>query len=299
MAGLRFFRGILATPQGVFRANGGASGFCRRRLYDFSLLPALRPNIGIILFSTSAEYKQPEWNRTSNGGGGGGIALDEVKRILRLANVEALKKKLESDGKNFITQTELLNMCRSMGVAQSDEEAADFAKALDAAGVILIFRNKVYLHPEKVAELVMNAVPLALAPEDDHRRQELERLWKEKEEIDRIAHRHVRIVLWTGLCCLSMQTALFFRLTFWELSWDVMEPIAFFVTTGGLLIGYMYFLMTSRDPSYQDVMTRLFLSKQRKLYKTRKFDVDRFLELQKQCNCPLDFKHSKKAVFGN
>ncbi|GLJ37094.1 hypothetical protein SUGI_0751820 [Cryptomeria japonica] len=298
MARFRFFRGILATAQGVLRANGGASGFCGRRLFDYSLLPALRTNI---LFATSAEYKQPEWERTSNGGGGGGggIALDEVKRILRLANVEALKKRLEADGKEFITQIELLKLCRSMGVAQSDEEAEDFAKALDAAGVILIFRNKVYLHPEKVAELVMNAVPLALAPEDDHRKQELEKLQKEKEEIDRIARRHVRIVLWTGLCCLSMQTALFFRLTFWELSWDVMEPIAFFVTTGGLLLGYMYFLITSRDPSYQDVMTRLFLSKQKKLYKKRKFDVDRFLELQKHCKSPLDYKNGKEAVLGN
>ncbi|KAH9308995.1 hypothetical protein KI387_036906, partial [Taxus chinensis] len=242
MAGSRIFRGILATAQGVFRANEGCSGLCRRRVLGFTVLPTLQSHIRLlpppVLFSVSPECKPPERNETSNGSGCGSIALDEVKRILRLANVEALKKRLEADGNEFITHQELLKMCLTMGVAHSDEEATGFAKILDAAGVVLIFRDKVYLHPDKVAELVMNAVPLALAPEDDPRKQEMERLQKEKDGIDKIAHRHVRIVLWTGLGSLSSITALCFRLTFWELSWDVMEPIAFFATTGGLIVGY-------------------------------------------------------------
>ena len=37
-----------------------------------------------------------------------------------------------------------------MGVARSNEEAAALAQVLDEAGVILLFRDKVYLHPDKV-----------------------------------------------------------------------------------------------------------------------------------------------------
>lgn len=33
-------------------------------------------------------------------------------------------------------------------------------------------------------------------------------------------------------------------LTWWELSWDVMEPVAYFVSLGYSLIAYMYFLYT-------------------------------------------------------
>ncbi|KAJ0501778.1 putative calcium uniporter protein [Helianthus annuus] len=67
-----------------------------------------------------------------------------------------------------------------------------------------------------------------------------------------------------------------------------MEPIAFFATTSGIIVGYAYFLITSRDPTYQDLMKRLFLSRRRKLMKKHKFDVERFLELQKKCKSPLD-----------
>ena len=49
----------------------------------------------------------------------------EARRLMRLVNVEA---------------------CESMGVARS----VAFAQVLDEAGVILLFRNKVYLHPDKV-----------------------------------------------------------------------------------------------------------------------------------------------------
>ena len=36
----------------------------------------------------------------------------------------------------------------------------------------------------------------------------------------------------------------FAYLTWWELSWDVMEPVAYFVSLTYSLIAYMYFLYT-------------------------------------------------------
>jgi len=35
-------------------------------------------------------------------------------------------------------------------------------------------------------------------------------------------------VAYSGFAVLAAQTAFFARLTYWELSWDVMEPIAYF-----------------------------------------------------------------------
>lgn len=130
--------------------------------------------------------------------------------------------------------------------------------------------------------MVRKAVPLALLPEDDPCRDELKKLEEKKDEIDTLAHKQVRRILWTGLGAAVVQVGLFFRLTFWEFSWDVMEPIAFFTTTAGIVIGYAYFLITSRDPSYQDLLKRLFLSRQRKLIKRHNFDIQRLLELQRK-----------------
>lgn len=140
----------------------------------------------------------------------------------------------------------------------------------------------------QVVELVRKAVPLALTPENDPRREELNQLQKKKEEIDMLAHKQVRRILWSGLGFLVAQIGLFFRLTFWELSWDIMEPIAFFTTTAGLIAGYAYFLITSRDPTYQDLLKRLFLSRQRKLMQKNNFSMEKYMELQKHCKCPLD-----------
>ncbi|KAL5720698.1 Calcium uniporter protein 1 [Ranunculus cassubicifolius] len=242
---------------------------------------------------------------TSNSGGGNGvggegeaISFAEAKRLMRLVNIEALKRKLGMEGEEVIGYSDLLKACESMGVARSNEEAIAFAKVLDEAGVILLFRDKAYLHPDKVVDLVRKAVPLALSPEDDPRKDELITLQKKKEELDSLAHKQVRRILWAGLGFSITQVGLFFRLTFWEFSWDVMEPIAFFATTTGLVVGYAYFLFTSRDPTYQDLMKRLFLSRQRKLFKQQNFDMDRFIELQKCCKSPLDAASATRGRIG-
>ncbi|KDP45659.1 hypothetical protein JCGZ_17266 [Jatropha curcas] len=248
-------------------------------------------------FSGTAEKDS---NKQEGGGGGGteNITCAEVKRLMRLVNVEGLKIKLGMEGKEVIPYTDLLQACQSLGVARSQEEAAAFARVLDEAGVVLLFRDKVYLHPDKVVELIRRAMPLAFTPEDDPMRVELRTLQERKEEIDILAHRQVRRILWCGLGIALAHIGLFFRLTFWEFSWDVMEPISFFATTTGIIVGYAYFLFTSRDPTYQDLMKRLFLSRQRKLFKKQKFDVEKFKELQKKCKVPLDASTSIKNRTG-
>ncbi|KAJ0509688.1 putative calcium uniporter protein [Helianthus annuus] len=180
-----------------------------------------------VLFSSSAD------------GGGDNISYAEAKKLMRLLNVEALKRKFGTEGKEVIGYSELLQACETTGVCKSLPEAKAFATVLDEAGVVLIFRDKVYLHPDKVVDLVRRAVPLALTPDDDPRREELKTLQAKQEEIDRLAHQQVRWILYSGLGFSLAQIGLFFRLTFWEFSWDVMEPIAFFATTSGIIVGYL------------------------------------------------------------
>ncbi|KAF6150134.1 hypothetical protein GIB67_023089 [Kingdonia uniflora] len=81
------------------------------------------------------------------------ISFAEVKKLMRLVNVESLKKKLGMEGEEVIGYSDLLKACETMGVARSAEEAAAFARVLDEAGVLLLFRDKVYLHPDKQSEV--------------------------------------------------------------------------------------------------------------------------------------------------
>ena len=137
-------------------------------------------------------------------------------------------------------------------------------------------------------DLVRKAMPLALTPENDPGKEELKKLQAQLEDINKLAHKQVRRILWSGLGFLITQVGLFFRLTFWEFSWDVMEPITFFTTTTSLVVGYAYFLITARDPTYRDFMERMFESRQRKLIQRQNFNLDKYLELQRRCKDPLE-----------
>ncbi|KAJ6885267.1 hypothetical protein NC652_032072 [Populus alba x Populus x berolinensis] len=69
---------------------------------------------------------------------------------MRLVNVEALKMKLGMESREIIPFSDLLEACQSIGIARSHDEAVTFAHVLDDAGVVLLFRDQVYLHPDKV-----------------------------------------------------------------------------------------------------------------------------------------------------
>ena len=76
------------------------------------------------------------------------VTAEEARRLMRLANVEALKRRL-GDGE-VIPYAELLRACEEAGAARTRGEATALAGALDEAGVVLLFRDKVYLQPDKV-----------------------------------------------------------------------------------------------------------------------------------------------------
>jgi hypothetical protein len=52
---------------------------------------------------------------------------------------------------------------------------------------------------------------------------------------------------WLGLAGLVAHWAAFARLTYWELSWDVMEPAAFLVSQLWVVIAYVYFMFTRME----------------------------------------------------
>lgn len=127
-------------------------------------------------------------------------------------------------------------------------------------------------------------IPLAPADEEARRSMQIELLKKmedEKAQIDERAEAQVRRELWAGLVFMMAQTVGFMRLTFWELSWDVMEPICFFVTSLYFMAGYAFFLRTSRDPSFEAIFHVRFLARQRRLISLHNFDIHRFHHLRR------------------
>ncbi|KAJ7958067.1 Calcium uniporter, mitochondrial [Quillaja saponaria] len=210
-----------------------------------------------------------------------GISAKDARKILRLSQVEKLKAKLKEIPKNSISYSEFFRIC--VEGCENEDQGAEFAKVLDESGNVIVLGNVVFLRPEQVAKAMECLISESIANPNDPRRTELEQMEKQKGVIDEKAERLVRGELFCGLGFLLVQTLGFMRLTFWELSWDVMEPICFFVTSLHFGLAYAYFLRTSTEPSFQGYFYRRFKAKQQRLMKTHNFDMDKFNQLRKAC----------------
>lgn len=205
----------------------------------------------------------PKWKKSA----------EEGRRLRKLVQMDSLIKRLRQIPHASISREEFLQICME---SAGEEDANEVVKSLDESGQIIIVGDCVYLRPEQVARVMENILPLL----NDHHREELEEMKKQKAEIDAEAEKIVRRELWGGLGLMSLQTAYLMWLTFWKLSWDVMEPICFFVTSSYFLAGYAFFLTTSTDPTFENIFTVRFKNRQKRLMKTKNFNIERYKELR-------------------
>jgi len=69
---------------------------------------------------------------------------------------------------------------------------------------------------------------------------------QKKIELARLAEKRTTTLTWVGLGLMSVQFGILARLTWWEYSWDIMEPVTYFVTYGTAMACYAYFVMTKQ-----------------------------------------------------
>ncbi|KAK1322626.1 hypothetical protein QJS10_CPA02g00098 [Acorus calamus] len=219
------------------------------------------------------------------------ISVDATRKLLRISQMEAAKSRLRRIPRSQISFSEFVRICGEGGT-----DGRDLARALDESGSVIVLGDLVFLRPDQVAKAIEGVIPGSTTTEVEPRREELEAMEREKAEIDRESEASVRRELWCGLGFLVVQTMGFARLTFWELSWDVMEPICFYATTSYFIAGYVFFLRTSRDPSFEGFFESRFAAKQRKLMRERGFRLGRLQELRRFFGYPSE---SRPRVAGN
>ncbi|CAA7393811.1 unnamed protein product [Spirodela intermedia] len=282
-----FLRRVLLQSRGIVESSSASSGSLERlplpvgnklleRLRSINgdriRLDMLHPPVQIPIPPDRKEEKTAEAAPS--------ISVEEARKILRLSMTEVVKARLRETGKSSIPYSEFVRICCE-GSGQL-EQGLSLARALDESGAVLVLGNVVFLRPDQVAKAIERVIPQPLlSAVDGPQLDELRELERQKAEIDSLAKAGVRRELWGGLAYLVLQTAAFMRLTFWELSWDVMEPICFYVTSIYFMAGYTFFLRTSRDPSFEGFFESRFASKQRRLMQAAKFDLARFKELRR------------------
>ncbi|XP_075791121.1 calcium uniporter protein, mitochondrial isoform X1 [Pelodiscus sinensis] len=99
-------------------------------------------------------------------------------------------------------------------------------------------------------------------------------------EISRKAEKRTTWVLWGGLAYMATQFGILARLTWWEYSWDIMEPVTYFITYGSAMAMYAYFVMTRQEYVYPDARDRQYLLFFHKGAKKTRFDLEKYNQLK-------------------
>ncbi|XP_068445394.1 calcium uniporter protein, mitochondrial-like [Clinocottus analis] len=114
----------------------------------------------------------------------------------------------------------------------------------------------------------------------DNLKQELSPLEKMKAQLSNTAGFHSSRVVWTGMALLSVQGGALAWLTWWVYSWDVMEPVTYFITYATSIGAFSYYVLTKQDYLYPDVKDRQFLRYFYKAAGKNKFNVEKYNELK-------------------
>ncbi|CDY71861.1 BnaAnng39050D, partial [Brassica napus] len=136
------------------------------------------------------------------------VTVDDVKKLMRAAEMEMVKSKLREIGKNWVPLSEFVRVC---GENSSDPEQGNrVANMLDQAGNVIVLGNFVCLKPEELTSAVAGLIPTNEPTRDAATIQEFEQLEIIKSDIDKRADDMVRRELMAGLGFAVAQTIGFF-----------------------------------------------------------------------------------------
>eukprot|EP00062_Callorhinchus_milii_P001512 gi/632936710/ref/XP_007895829.1/ PREDICTED: calcium uniporter protein, mitochondrial [Callorhinchus milii] len=108
---------------------------------------------------------------------------------------------------------------------------------------------------------------------------QIEPFEKIKMDLARKAEKRTTWVLWGGMAYMATQFGILARLTWWEYSWDIMEPVTYFITYGSAMAMYAYFVLTRQEYIYPDARDRQYLHFFHKGAKKTQFDVEKYNQL--------------------
>ncbi|XP_031231338.1 calcium uniporter regulatory subunit MCUb, mitochondrial isoform X1 [Mastomys coucha] len=114
----------------------------------------------------------------------------------------------------------------------------------------------------------------------DHLKEQLRPLEQVKAGIAARSEAKTNGLLWAGLALLSVQGGALAWLTWWVYSWDIMEPVTFFLTFANSIVFFAYFIITRQNYTYPSLWSRQFLQLFHKTSQQRSFDVEQYNKLK-------------------
>ncbi|XP_042340405.1 calcium uniporter protein, mitochondrial-like [Plectropomus leopardus] len=190
----------------------------------------------------------------------------------RVANTTLIDDLLDKDFQLVINNA-VYNVCAPEKVCTSSEHAMELE---DMKHVVQLLHTALHLpehHLLKERELLEKM---------DNLKQELSPLEEMKAQLSQKANFKSSRVVWTGLALLSVQGGALAWLTWWVYSWDVMEPVTYFITYATSMGAFAYYVLTKQDYVYPDAKDRQFLHYFHKAASKKTFNVQKYNELKEE-----------------
>lgn len=77
-----------------------------------------------------------------------GISVEDARKLLKVSQMEKLKRTLRKIPENSIPYSEFIQIC--VEVCSNKDQGAEFSKMLDESGSVIVLGNIVFLRPEQV-----------------------------------------------------------------------------------------------------------------------------------------------------
>eukprot|EP00276_Gloeochaete_wittrockiana_P018228 CAMPEP_0184342876 /NCGR_PEP_ID=MMETSP1089-20130417/11442_1 /TAXON_ID=38269 ORGANISM="Gloeochaete wittrockiana, Strain SAG46.84" /NCGR_SAMPLE_ID=MMETSP1089 /ASSEMBLY_ACC=CAM_ASM_000445 /LENGTH=272 /DNA_ID=CAMNT_0026671929 /DNA_START=21 /DNA_END=839 /DNA_ORIENTATION=+ len=221
------------------------------------------------------------------------LSLGDVDTLSNIPKFLAARTELQGDSRFRIGVGEFQQICAKHGITA--DEASEFLRALSDATVVATFKSAkdhVYLQPEKLAAASSHILDASgegqrRAIEDKQAKikeyqTELDGLQVEMNKIVGKSERSATFKVWALAATMFTQVSLVARLTWWELSWDIMEPVTYILTYSTSILTIIYFGATRRDYTYETFWERLAHKKRDKLIKSHNFNLPRYEHLKSE-----------------
>nr|XP_018916130.1 PREDICTED: calcium uniporter protein, mitochondrial [Bemisia tabaci] len=108
----------------------------------------------------------------------------------------------------------------------------------------------------------------------------LDPLEKKRMQLENMTGKQTDIATWLGLSLMGVQFGVLARLTWWEYSWDIMEPVTYFVTYGTAMACYAYYVLTKQEYVMPDVRDRQHLLTLHKHARKAGLDINEYNRLK-------------------
>jgi hypothetical protein len=221
---------------------------------------------------------------------------EPLEDVLRKAQYRQITEALErEDGRVRLSLTEYLELCKKYNVGEA--EGRELLKALHNSGRVLHYEstpalaNTLIVKPDALAASFVKLLDVqgeytknyvhAKEQELGELRQQLQVLETTRKELETKAYKRADTWIRLGFTYIVVQAGLVARLTWWELSWDIMEPVTYMLTFATCIGGMAYFTHTKTEYTYEGLRRHLAEGRLRKLYRKYNFDIDRYEELQR------------------